>query len=79
MSIGLSTIAATSLAYSSGRPSRLGKAASLVNAEANSSGMPLVSPVANRLGAMASTRMPRDPKSRAMVRHMPAMPALAAV
>src|SRR5271155_815066 len=78
-SMGLSTMAATSLAYSSGRPSRFGNAASLVSAVAYSSGMPLVSPVANRLGAIANTRMPSDPRSRAMVRHMPAMPALAAV
>ena len=62
-----------------GRPSRLGKAASLGQRGANSSGMPLVNPVANRLGAIASTRIPSDPRSRAMVRHMPAMPALAAV
>ena len=55
-----------SFAYSSGRPRRLGNAASLVSTLANSSGMPSVSPVANRLGAMASTRMPMLPRSRAI-------------
>jgi hypothetical protein len=79
LSIGFSTIAATSFAYSSGRPSRFGNAASLVNAFANSSGMPSVSPVANRLGAMASARIPLLPMSRAIVRHIPAMPAFDAV
>ena len=44
LSIGLSTIAATSLAYSSGRPSRFGNAASLVSAAANSSGNALGQP-----------------------------------
>ena len=72
-------MATASLAYSSGRPMRLGKAASLVRASANSSGIPLVIPVLKRLGAMAMTRMPRLPRSRAMVSIMPAMPALAAV
>src|SRR6516162_7303688 len=79
LSIGLSTIAATSLAYSIGRPIRLGKAASRVNVAAISSGTIWVNPVRNRLGAIASTRIPSDPRSRAMVRHIPAMPALAAV
>ena len=51
----------------------------MVSETANSSGMPLVSPVANRLGAIASTRMPSEPRSRAIVRLMPAIPALAAV
>src|SRR5688500_15569801 len=79
LSIGFSTIATTSFPYSSGRPMRFGKAASLVRAAANSSGIPCVMPVAKRLGAMARARIPRLPRSRAMVRAMPAMPALAAV
>ena len=78
LSIGFSTIATASLPYSSGRPNRLGKAASLVRVAANSSGMPSVRPVANRLGAMAMARMPRLPRSRAMVNTMPTMPDLAA-
>ena len=79
LSIGFSTMATASLAYSSGRPMRLGNAASLVSTSANSSGIPLVMPVLNRLGAMARTRMPRLPRSRAIVSVMPAIPALAAV
>ena len=62
LSIGFSTIATTSRPYSSGRPIRFGKAASLVNASANSFGMSLVMPVEKRLGAIAMTRMPRLPK-----------------
>ena len=38
-----------------------------------------VSPVWNKLGAIVTTRMPRLPRSRAMVRVIPAMPALAAL
>ena len=53
--------------------------ASLVSCVANSSGMPWVNPVANRLGAIHSTRMPTEPRSRAIVRHIPAIPAFAAV
>ena len=40
--------------------------------------MPFERPVLNRLGAIARTRMPREPRSRAIVSAMPAMPALAA-
>ena len=54
LSIGFSTMATASLPYSSGRPMRFGNAASLVSTSANSSGMPSVRPVLNRLGAMAS-------------------------
>jgi hypothetical protein len=79
LSIGFSTIATASRAYSLGRPIRLGNAASLVSVSANSSGMLAVRPVLNRLGAIDSTRMPRLPRSRAIVRVIPAMPALAAV
>src|ERR1700752_4642471 len=79
LSIGLSTMAAASFAYSMGRPIRLGNAASRVSVAAISSGTIAVNPVKNRLGAIASTRMPIDPRSRAMVRHMPAIAALAAV
>ena len=45
----------------------------------NSFGMPAVRPVAKRLGAIVLTRMPSDPRSRAIVSDMPAIPALAAV
>src|SRR5271154_330908 len=77
LSIGLSTMATASLAYSFGLPMRLGNAASLVSTCANSSGIAAVIPVLNRLGAIDSTRMPRLPRSRAMVRVIPAMPAFA--
>ena len=65
------------LAVLLGWPRRLGKAASLVSVAANSSGMPLVSPVLKRLGAMAMARMPRLPRSWAMVNTMPTTPNLA--
>jgi hypothetical protein len=58
---------------------RLGKAASRVSCAAISSGIRCVMPVAKRLGAIAITRIPRLPRSRAIVRHIPAMPAFAAV
>ena len=78
LSIGFSMIATTSLAYSSGLPIRFGNAASLT------SRLHLVrhawtSPVSNRLGAIAFTRMPNEPRSRAMVSDMPATPAFDAV
>ena len=62
LSIGFSMIATASLAYSSGLPIHAGKAASLVDAVLNSSGTPFTMPVSNRLGAMALTRMPNDPR-----------------
>src|SRR3954451_22553938 len=62
-----------------GAPHPLGKAASRTRVAAISSGIRAVAPVANRLGAIASTRMPSEPRSRAMVRHIPAMAAFAAV
>ena len=58
---------------------RFGNAASFVSMSANSSGMPAVMPVLNRLGAIATTRMPMLPRSRAIVSVIPAMPAFAAV
>ena len=50
LSIGFSTIASASLAYSSGLPSRFGNAASLVSALANSSGMPCGEPGGEQAG-----------------------------
>ena len=79
LSIGFSMMATARRAYSSGRPMRLGNAASAVSWSSNSFGMPAVRPVAKRLGAIVLTRIPSDPRSRAIVNDMPAIPALAAV
>lgn len=78
LSMGLRMMASASQANSSGRPGRRGNAASLVSVAITSSCAPSIRPVANRLGAMASTRMPRLPRSRAIGRLIPAIPALAA-
>src|SRR6185369_11618425 len=51
--IGFSMMASAIRAYSIGRPMRFGNAASLVRPAAISSGMPCVSPVSKRLGAIA--------------------------
>src|ERR1700678_1731660 len=56
LSIGFFTIASASQAYSSGRPARLGNAASLVRVAMISSEAPSSRPVANRLGAIVITR-----------------------
>ena len=57
----------------------LGNAASLMSGSLKSSGIPAVIPVSNRLGAMALTRIPIEPRPRAIVNDMPAMPAFDAV
>ena len=77
--IGFSTMATARRAYSSGLPIRFGNAASLVSVSVIASGILAVAPVAKRLGAMATTLMPIEPRSRAIVNVMAAMPPLAAV
>ena len=79
LSIGLSMIASASLAYSSGRPIRRGNAASFTSTSLKSSGMPAVMPVSNRLGAIALTRIPSEPRSRAIVSDIAATAAFDAV
>ncbi len=58
---------------------RCGKAASFVMLSELSTGMPAVRPVANKLGAMVMQRMPKLPRSRAIVNVIAEMPPFAAL
>ncbi len=73
-SIGLAAIEATSSAYSSGLPSRLGKGIVAPSASRAGSGSAASSGVSKRPGAIVITRIPRLARSRAAGRVMPTMP-----